>query len=122
MAVSISTSTSTIIIDISPSPDVLDVTNELVAGGEPRVLRGGHRRLVVVTPYIDESAASKAVIVPLEADQYSLTLGVDRQPGLTYRAHVASIEDAGTISGVLLLPTVVDVEQRRVYELHRNHP
>lgn len=120
---SILASTSNIIIDISRSPDVLDITNELAAGGEPRVLRGGHRRLVVVTPYIDESAASKTVIVPLEADQYSLTLGVDRQPGLTYRAHVASIEDAGTISGVLLPPTVVDVEQRRVYELqHRNHP
>ena len=43
-------------IDISNKPEVLALVEDIVSSGEPRVLRAGGSRVVIITPY----AASKS--------------------------------------------------------------
>lgn len=46
-------------IDISRKPDVLEIVQDVVTSGRPRILRKGDVDLVVVTPYASRQASHR---------------------------------------------------------------
>ena len=49
-------------IDISRRPDVLEIVQEVVTSGRPRVLRKGAVDLVVVTPYAPRATSRQHLV------------------------------------------------------------